>query len=171
MNKHTLIILFAFLLGNCITAQTILGVDVSSYEGTINWVSVKSAGYTFAFAKATEGIGLTDSYFTSNEVNGTAAGMIMGAYHFAHPENNTATAEANYFLSVAGPYIKACHLPPVLDLEYPSTGPGLSTFFTSAQLTSWVQLWMSTVQSATGIARSEERRVGKECRSRWSPYH
>ena len=24
---------------------------------------------------------------------------------------------------------------------------------------------------ATGIARSEERRVGKECRSRWSPYH
>src|SRR3989454_11287725 len=23
----------------------------------------------------------------------------------------------------------------------------------------------------TGIPRSEERRVGKECRSRWSPYH
>ena len=22
-----------------------------------------------------------------------------------------------------------------------------------------------------GFARSEERRVGKECRSRWSPYH
>src|SRR5256885_17003368 len=22
-----------------------------------------------------------------------------------------------------------------------------------------------------GLARSEERRVGKECRSRWSPYH
>ena len=22
-----------------------------------------------------------------------------------------------------------------------------------------------------GIVRSEERRVGKECRSRWSPYH
>ena len=24
---------------------------------------------------------------------------------------------------------------------------------------------------AHGAARSEERRVGKECRSRWSPYH
>src|SRR5256885_6182612 len=24
---------------------------------------------------------------------------------------------------------------------------------------------------APGIDRSEERRVGKECRSRWSPYH
>ena len=24
---------------------------------------------------------------------------------------------------------------------------------------------------ANGAGRSEERRVGKECRSRWSPYH
>ena len=28
--------------------------------------------------------------------------------------------------------------------------------------------WITT---RTGIKRSEERRVGKECRSRWSPYH
>ncbi len=133
-------------------AQTILGVDVSSYEGAINWSSVKSAGYTFAFAKATEGITITDSYFVSNQTNGTAAGMVMGAYHFGHPENNSATAEANYFLSVAGPYIKACHLPPVLDLEDPPTGPSLSSFFTSAQLTTWVQTWMTTVKNATGIA-------------------
>ena len=27
------------------------------------------------------------------------------------------------------------------------------------------------VVSALGLVRSEERRVGKECRSRWSPYH
>ena len=36
------------------------------------------------------------------------------------------------------------------------------------------QLNSSSVQSqlkAAGIGRSEERRVGKECRSRWSPYH
>ena len=25
--------------------------------------------------------------------------------------------------------------------------------------------------AAAGNPRSEERRVGKECRSRWSPYH
>jgi len=135
-----------------IRAQTILGIDVSSYEGTINWTSVKGGGYTFAFAKATEGVGLTDSYFVSNQVNGTAAGVVMGAYHFGHPENNTAVAEANYFLSVAGPYIKACNLPPVLDLEDPPSGPSLSTFFTSAQLTTWVQTWFTTVQNATGIA-------------------
>jgi GH25 family lysozyme M1 (1,4-beta-N-acetylmuramidase) len=152
---YTAIAVFSLALGKGgdeLHAQTIMGIDVSSYEGTVNWASVKAGGYTFAFAKATEGVGLTDSYFVSNETNGTAAGMVMGAYHFAHPENNTATAEANYFLSVAGPYIKACHLPPVLDLEDPPSGPALSTYFTSAQLTTWVQTWMQAVQTATGIA-------------------
>src|SRR2546425_13229759 len=28
-----------------------------------------------------------------------------------------------------------------------------------------------TIPSLQGVERSEERRVGKECRSRWSPYH
>jgi GH25 family lysozyme M1 (1,4-beta-N-acetylmuramidase) len=152
MQKKLLIILLACISFSVINAQTILGVDVSSYEGTINWSQVKAGGYTFAFAKATEGVGLTDSYFVGNETNGTAAGVVMGAYHFGHPENNTATAEANYFLSVAGPYIKTCYLPPVLDLEDPPSGPSLSTYFTPAQLTAWVQTWMTTVKNATGIA-------------------
>jgi GH25 family lysozyme M1 (1,4-beta-N-acetylmuramidase) len=152
MKKNLLVILFSYLLGFSLNAQTIMGIDVSSYEGTINWVSVKGGGYTFAFAKASEGVGLTDSYFVTNQVNGTKAGVVMGAYHFAHPENNTAVAEANYFLSVARPYIKSCNLPPVLDLEDPSSGPSLSTYFTSAQLTAWVQTWMTTVKDSTGIA-------------------
>jgi len=139
-------------MANGTPSTQILGVDVSSYEGAINWNNVKAAGYKFAFAKATEGVTITDSYFVQNEVNGTAAGLPIGAYHFGRPENNTATAEANYFLSVAGPYIKACHLPPVLDLEDPPSGPSLSTYFTSSQLTAWVQTWMSAVQTATGIA-------------------
>ena len=28
-----------------------------------------------------------------------------------------------------------------------------------------------TATDALELSRSEERRVGKECRSRWSPYH
>jgi GH25 family lysozyme M1 (1,4-beta-N-acetylmuramidase) len=152
MKNLFFIVIAIGMLSRISDAQTILGVDVSSYEGTINWTQVKGGGYTFAFAKSTEGVSITDSYFVTNQVNGTAAGMVMGAYHFARPEANTATAEANYFLSVAGPYIKACNLPPVLDVEDPPTGPALSAFFTSAQLTTWIQTWMTTVQSATGIA-------------------
>jgi GH25 family lysozyme M1 (1,4-beta-N-acetylmuramidase) len=127
----------------------ILGVDVSSYQGaSIDWSQVKGAGFIYAFAKATEGVTITDADFQTNMVNGENAGEVMGAYHFAHPEDNTAAAEASYFLSVAGPYIKTCELPPVLDLE----GSTLQTDFTSAQLTAWVQEWMTAVQTQTGIA-------------------
>jgi GH25 family lysozyme M1 (1,4-beta-N-acetylmuramidase) len=130
---------------------SVLGVDVYSGNGTINWNSVHAAGYVFAYAKATEGVGYTDSQYLNYAVNGVAAGMKMGAYHFARPDLNPtnagAIAEANSFLSVAAPYITNCELPPALDLE----GGYLTTSFTSAQLTAWVQNWMNTVQSATGV--------------------
>ncbi|HTB07330.1 MAG TPA: GH25 family lysozyme [Bacteroidia bacterium] len=152
MTKRLLVILLSCIVDFSTNAQTILGVDVSSYEGNITWSKVKAGGYVFAFAKATEGVTITDSYYVTNQVNGTSAGVVMGSYHFAHPENNTAVAEANYFLSVARPYIKACNLPPVLDLEDPPSGPSLSSYFTSAQLTAWVETWMQTVLDSTGIA-------------------
>src|SRR5436305_4379901 len=59
-----------------------LGVDVSSFQGSVTWSSVKAAGVTYAWAKATEGVTLNDSTFTGNENNGKSAGLYMGAYHF-----------------------------------------------------------------------------------------
>ena len=35
----------------------------------------------------------------------------------------------------------------------------------------WAMIFNETVKSDSNPVRSEERRVGKECRSRWSPYH
>ncbi len=129
----------------------VLGVDVYSGNSTINWNQVKAAGYTFAYAKATEGVGYTDGQYLNYAVNGVNAGLKMGAFHFArgdlNPTNAGAINEANYFLSVAQPYIISCELPPALDLE----GSYWQTNFTSAQLTAWIQNWMNTVQAATGI--------------------
>jgi len=88
-------------------AQRPLGVDVSSFQGTPNWTSVRSSGITFAWAKATEGGTINDGDFTYNESNGKAAGVLMGAYHFAHPELNTPSTESGHFWSIAGGYIKA----------------------------------------------------------------
>lgn len=141
--------LLLFITAFQIQAQSILGIDVSSYQGTINWTQVKNAGYTFAWAKATEGLTTTDSQFSNNATNAPAAGVYFGAYHFAHPDTHTATtdavSEANHFLSVAQPYIVSCQLPPVLDYE-------VSTSLTWSQQTAWIQAWMTTVQNATGIA-------------------
>ncbi|MGZ3903076.1 MAG: GH25 family lysozyme [Bacteroidia bacterium] len=148
MKKRYFIFLF-FLIALKIQAQSILGIDVSSYQGTINWAQVKAAGYTFAWAKATEGLTTTDAQYANNATGAPAAGVYFGAYHFAHPDTHTATAdavaEANHFLSVAQASIIACQVQPVLDYE-------VSTSLTWSQQTAWIQAWMNTVQTATGIA-------------------
>ena len=134
------------------TASTqILGVDISHYQTVTSWTQVKAAGITFAWAKSTEGTTYTDPNYVSNVTGGEAAGIYMGAYHFAHPETNSASAEATFYLSVAGTYIKSCELLPALDLEDPSGGPSLVSSMTSAALTSWVQTWMTAVKNQTGI--------------------
>ncbi|MGZ3866139.1 MAG: GH25 family lysozyme [Bacteroidia bacterium] len=131
--------------------KPLVGVDVYSGNATINWNSVKAAGYDFAYAKATEGVGYTDSKYVSYATAGVTAGVKMGAYHFARGDLNPGTAgainEANWFLSVAQPYIVTCQLPPALDIE----GSYWQTNFTSTQMTDWIQAWLTTVENATGI--------------------
>ncbi|MHB8260221.1 MAG: GH25 family lysozyme [Bacteroidia bacterium] len=133
------------------TASTqVLGIDVSNYQGTINWTQVAGSGKIFSWAKATEGTTFTDADYVYNATHGVAAGVYMGAYHFAHPNTDPSTsgavAEANHFLSVAQSYIIACELPPVLDYEV-----DVSSTMTGAQQTAWVESWMNTVHTATGI--------------------
>lgn len=136
---------------NGVQNTAVLGVDVSHYDGTVNWTQVKAVPKVFAWCKATEGLSNTDATFTTNMTNGISAGVIMGGYHFAHPETNSASSEASYFVGVAGSYIHSCALPPVLDLEDPSGGTPLTSAMTSSALTAWVQAWMSAVQTQTGI--------------------
>ncbi|MDE1820429.1 MAG: fibronectin type III domain-containing protein [Euryarchaeota archaeon] len=130
------------VLGSPRTPLTRLnGVDVSSYQGGINWNSVASDGIVFAFTKATQGDYYIDSTFAPNEQNGHAAGVYVGGYDFADPVNVGAVTEANYFDSVAGPYFKTGFLYPALDLEQ-----GCGTLSVTA-LSDWTNTWMRTVQS------------------------
>jgi GH25 family lysozyme M1 (1,4-beta-N-acetylmuramidase) len=136
-------------------AQRPLGVDVSHYDGTINWTNVKSSGISFAWAKATEGVSIPDAYFTINAVNAKAAGVCIGAYHFAHPEDNTPSAEANYFWSVAGNYIKGdgLSIQPVLDYETFTAPNNIPVGATS--YADWANQWCNAIVSkaaAAGVA-------------------
>src|SRR2546425_2391302 len=88
-------------------AQRPLGIDVSHYQGTINWSSVKAAGIEFAWAKATEGSATGDTYFTANETGAKVAGVPIGAYHFAHPELHAPDVEAAQFWNTAKNYIQS----------------------------------------------------------------
>lgn len=102
-------------VSSCATGQTLRGVDVSDYQGSIDWASAKADGITFAFAKATEGETLVDSKFASNWAGMKAAGVVRGAYHFFHP-NESATTQADFVLSTVGT-LEAGDLPIVLDFE------------------------------------------------------
>src|SRR5690349_13081852 len=72
---------------NC-NAQYIYGIDVSNYQSTANWTSLKNAGTMFAFAKATEGVDFIDASFTKHMTNASAAGVYVGPYHFGRINSN-----------------------------------------------------------------------------------
>ncbi len=117
------------------------GIDVSHYQGTVDWNAVRGAGMSFAFAKATEGVTSTDAMFSTNWPAMGAAGLLRGAYHFFHPEDDAAT-QAQFFLSVVGT-LSAHDLPPVLDVEI-TNGVSASTLWAG------VSTWLETVASETG---------------------
>lgn len=128
-----------------VRATNILGIDVSSAQGSINWASVHGAGVEFAFAQATEGNYFQDSSFKTYMVNGKAAGVQMGAAHFSRPDINTPATEANYFWNFAGTYIKADgkSISPAIEFSTFNGHVGTSTY------TAWFNAWAADVKAKT----------------------
>jgi lysozyme len=98
---------------------TIHGIDVSSYQGKINWDKVREmqddeVNVKFAFIKATEGIMHVDPYFQRNWREAPKAGIICGAYHYFKPQKN-GKWQARFFLQNVKP--EKGDLPMVVDIE------------------------------------------------------
>ena len=94
------------------------GIDVSHYQPSVNWSTVKSNGVKFAYIKATEGTGYTNPSFSSQYTGATNAGLIRGGYHFARPDVSTGAAQAKYFLAHGGGWsADGITLPGALDIE------------------------------------------------------
>lgn len=89
-------------------------IDVSAYQGTIDWEAVYDSGVKQAYVKATEGTAYLDPHRVLNAENARKAGLKVGFYHFAHPSNSP-VEEATHFVRNA-PH-KPGDLPPALDLE------------------------------------------------------
>ena len=102
-------------LSVCAKGAVVKGVDVSHYDGTIDWKAAHGGGIDFAIIKATENINFIDPDFATNWKNAGDNGVIRGAYHFFRPEVD-ATAQADYFIQNAG-VPAAGDLPPTIDLE------------------------------------------------------
>jgi lysozyme len=93
------------------------GIDVSDWQGAVDWAAVNAAGYSFAFAKASEGAGWTGKTFAQNRSGIARAGILRGAYHMFTFDANPID-QASLFLSTAQP--SGGDLPPVVDLERPT---------------------------------------------------
>jgi lysozyme len=124
----------------------VLGLDVSHYQGTVDWASVAQKGYRFAFIKATEGSSSTDPEFSANWTDAKAAGLVRGAYHYYEPGSDP-QQQAEHFLNTVWPdggqpLLGPGDLPPALDIE--TTG-GQS----AEEVVQGIQQWLSLVQQRT----------------------
>lgn len=90
------------------------GVDVSHYQGVIDWDLLAADGHDFAFIKATEGEELKDEAFAANWHLAGLTGMRRGAYHFFRPEVMPDIQATNFIAEVE---LRPGDLPPVIDVE------------------------------------------------------
>ena len=91
------------------------GVDVSSYQGEIDWQILSKSGIDFAFIKATEGSSAVDPCFQSNWEGAFKTDLRIGAYHF-FSYDSPGLSQAENFISVVPK--SPLMLPPVVDVEF-----------------------------------------------------
>jgi lysozyme len=96
------------------TEQRVSGIDVSHFQGTIDWNAVAKADIAFAFIKATDGEHGNDPLFGANWSKAREAGLKRGAYHFFRAQQDP-ERQAQRFLAMLG--TDPGELPPVLDFE------------------------------------------------------
>ena len=131
-------------LRQCASGAKTAGIDVSYYQGTINWPAVADPNRgdkSFAFIRANDGT-FSDSKFTQNWQGAFDAGLYRGAYTFFRASEDP-IAQAQLLLARIGGTIGEQDLPPVLDLEVKD---GMS----AATVASRAAKWLAYVEHALG---------------------
>lgn len=128
----------------------IAGVDVSSWDGNVDWASRWSSGRRFAYVKATEGTTYVNPYFAQQYNGSYQVGMIRGAYHFARPDRSTGRVQADFFASKGGAWsADGRTLPGTIDLESNPYG-AMCYGLTRTQMTSWIADFLARYRARTG---------------------
>ncbi len=133
-----------FEVKSCITDRNkiVHGIDVSYYQGTIDWNKVAQEGHKFAFIRVSDGLNYIDSKFPQNWSGAKSAGIIRGAYQFFRP-NLDAVSQAQLLLDKMGPLEKG-DLPPVIDVE--NTGN-----LTPSEVSTQVGKWINHIEFKLGV--------------------
>lgn len=118
------------------------GIDVSHYQGEIDWDQLKNSmiqgsPLRFVMIKATEGSNRLDENFNNNFYNARENGFLRGAYHF-WSNKSSAREQAYYFLKQV--HLEDGDLPPVLDVEHKPANKSVEEFQTD------VLTWLHIVE-------------------------
>ena len=123
------------------------GIDVSKFQGDIDWNAVASSGVKFAWIKATEGGDRADARFQANWTGAKSAGVPHGAYHFVYwcrsPMEEMAFFEQN------AP-VEDDALPPVLDVEATPTSPTCHRHLTPASAAADMKVMLEEMERHYG---------------------
>ena len=130
--------------------QGVPGLDVSAWDGAVDWPSAAADGAAFAYVKATEGVGYVSDTFAAQYGGAAAQGLLHGAYHFALPDRSDGGTQADYFVDHGGGWTAdGSTLPGVLDIEYNPYGPTCYGLGQSAMV-NWIGQFRGEYLARTG---------------------
>ena len=124
-----------------LAGYSVHGIDVSAYQGRIDWPEVARNKVRFAFIKASEGATLRDARFARNWREARKAGVLCGAYHYFQP-NRDGQTQANLVARTVP--LAPGDLPPVLDVE-------AANFHDVAVMRREVARWLRLVEAHYGV--------------------
>lgn len=125
----------------CAEGETVDGIDVSYWQGAIDWPAVAADGIEFAFIRASHGLGTIDTRYQENWAGARAAGIMRGTYQYFSPGEDV-IAQADLMLEMMGP-LEPDDLPPVIDVEETN---GVAPEVIAER----VGQWLEYVEAATG---------------------
>jgi lysozyme len=125
----------------CAPARRLVGIDVSSYQGSIDWKRARAAGVVFAFARVSDGVEVIDGRFDDNFAGMKRAGVLRGAYQFFRASADP-DAQADLLLAAVRRGGRA-DLPLVADVE---TADGV----TPQELRDRLARWLRRLERRTG---------------------
>lgn len=130
------------MTSTCAAGPTVKGMDISYYQGDINWQQAKDDGIAYAFIRVSDGTGFNDPKFARNWSEAKRVGVRRGVYQFFR-SNQDPIAQANLLISRVGQLLPG-DLPPVIDVE---STDGQS----AATIRSKVGRWLDHVEARLGV--------------------
>jgi lysozyme len=130
-------------VARCGSGDYVRGVDVSKWQGAIDWSQVADAGIEYAFIRSSYGLTGVDTYFDANWAAAREAGVLRGSYHYFNPAYGGAEQARNMLAQFDDP-ADLGELPLVVDVEESGGAP------TPAVYASRVVDFVDTIEAETG---------------------